>query len=121
MDNFHIDVTSEGAEGLLFALRIAFRGRKARGYRVVEGKGLVFFSEGNKSDYSELPFQMEHNIAADFVWQWLKEADYGKEPNHDGDNGKGWRVYVDSWGRVSNVGGGYSICAVAPAWAMYGK
>jgi hypothetical protein len=29
------------------------------------------------------------------VTAWLEEVDYGEEPDHDGANGKGWRVYCD--------------------------
>lgn len=49
----------------------------------------------------------------------IAHADYGRQPDHDGDNEKGWRLYNETWGMV---GGDHSaFAAVEPAWAMYGK
>jgi len=33
----------------------------------------------------------------EFVWGWLKNAEYGREPDIDGDVEHGWRVFVDDW------------------------
>lgn len=53
------------------------------------------------------------------VVEWLKAQNYGKEPDHDGDNHKGWRIYNESWGHV--VGRWQAFCAIEPEWMMYGK
>lgn len=73
--------------------------------------------EGN--DQIALPFKLDAEGAADFARRWLAEADYGKQPDHDGDNGRGWRLYVEGWGHVD--GHRNAIIAISPAWAMYGK
>lgn len=53
---------------------------------------------------------------ADFASRWLAEAEYGAEPDHDGCNTRGWRVYNEK------CDGHYgAIIAVAPAWACHGK
>lgn len=121
MDNFHIDVTSEGKSSLILAMRLAFdRGYKAVGYKIGD-KGLVFYwtmGLGPK-DVIKLPFTLDADGAADFASRWLEEQDYGRQPDHDGDNGKGWRVYTEAWGHVAGDSG--SFVAVQPAWAMYGK
>ena len=66
-----------------------------------------------------LPFSLDAAGAADFAIRWLREQEYGCEPDHDGDNRRGWRLYNESWGHVDND---YSaFVAVAPAWALYGK
>lgn len=66
-----------------------------------------------------LPFPLDLNTSISFAWHWLTtSADYGNEPDHDGDNGKGWRVYNENWGRVGSF---YGFVAIKPAWAMYGK
>ena len=57
--------------------------------------------------------------AADFAVGWLEHADYGREPDHGGDNGKGWRLYCEDWGHVDHDH--YAFAAVQPVWAMYGK
>lgn len=118
MDNFHIDLASEGS--LAPAMKIAFRNYKSIAYNV-GSKGLVFFwyVEITSPPLIELPFKLDSDGAADFATRWLAEQDYGREPGHDGDNVKGWRLYTEGWGGVASWNG--SIVAVKPAWACYGK
>lgn len=122
MDNFQIDITAQGKPTLETALRIAFEHNHgpAKGYRIDPEKGLIFlWVVESRPGVVPFPFAMDAVGAADFAWRWLAEQDYGPEPDHDGDNGKGWRVYCEFWG---HVGGDWrAICAVQPAWAMYGK
>lgn len=67
-----------------------------------------------------LPYPMDCQATTEFVWNWLQQgADYGKQPDHDGDNGKGYRIFNEAWGHVGNDW--RAIIAVQPAWAMYGK
>ena len=122
VDNFHIDIMSEG--DLVEPMKIAFRGAagsRAEAYVVDPKLGLIFFWSANDGpkDIAKLPFKLDATAAADFAKRWLAEQDYGNEPDHDGDNGRGWRLYNESWGRVG--GHTYSFVAVKPAWAMYGK
>lgn len=119
MDNFHIDLSND--KNLVEAMTIAFRGYKAVGYAVIPEKGMVFFwmECPEAPGYTSLPFKMDAKGAAEFALRWLAEADYGRQPDHDGDNGKGWRLYTDSWGRIAPWH--RSIAAVQPCWAEYGK
>jgi hypothetical protein len=125
MDNFHIDITSEG--DLSDAMKIAFKGAagsKAEAYLIHPDKGLIFFWSAHPNDHPDkrlvpLPFKLDAAGAADFAKRWLAEQDYGRQPDHDGHNGKGWRLYNESWGRVGDFT--YSFVAVMPEWAMYGK
>lgn len=123
MDNFHIDITSEG--DLAKAMEIAFQRptQKAEGYLVDPKFGLIFFWSCSDSyppqGLVRLPFKLDSAGAADFARRWLEEQDYGREPDHDGDNGRGWRMYNNDWSKVNGLS--YSIVAVQPAWAMYGK
>lgn len=147
MDNFRLDVTSEGDLGPVMALAFG-QDRKAVGYAVrnpregerwaeedcqkhphlwrnwkVEPRPhrLVFYwsiKEGT-ADVVKLPFELDSIGAADFAKRWLAEQEYGREPDHDGDNGKGWRVYNESWGHVD--GDWSAFIAVSPSWATYGK
>lgn len=121
MDNFHIDLTSEGPEALrtAFSLLGGRAGRKVVGFRDDAEKGLVFYSS-EASNMTKLPFAMDLAAAADFAHQWLMNAAvYGAEPDHDGSNGKGWRVYCEAYGHVG--GQWQAFVAVQPAWAEYGK
>lgn len=57
--------------------------------------------------------------ATAFAKGWLRDVDMGREPDHDGDNGRGFRVFTEAWGKVA--GHTYAICAIEPVWACYGK
>lgn len=120
MDNFQIDITSEGS--IFKAMELAFRdgpNMRAVGYRISTEKGLIFYQYGSSARMTALPFKIDAAGAADFATQWLAEQNYGPEPDHDGDNGKGWRLYCEEWGHVDNES--QAFVAVQPVWAMYGK
>ena len=120
MDNFRFDMTSEGSETLKAALALFNPpGRKVTGYSEEPGKKLVFYWSNTSPRATKLPFPMTLEQAADFAIGWLEHADYGREPDHDGDNGKGWRLYCEDWGHVDHDH--YAFAAVQPVWAMYGK
>jgi hypothetical protein len=125
VNNFKIDLTAEGDAVLIQAMQIAFSnapGRKAEAFMVSPEKGLVFFWAPNLSsnkDIVKLPFKLDAEGAADFARRWLAEQDYGRDPGHDGDNGKGFRIYCESWGRIADLSG--SFVAIQPEWAWYGK
>ncbi len=122
MDNFRIDITSEGVTDFDQALQIAFAhapGRKATHYQKDTGRGFLLFWN-DEPGAIELPTPLRCAAAADLIWAWLEgEADYGQPPDHDGDNSKGWRVYNEDWG----FAGDWRCCfvAVQPVWAMHGK
>jgi hypothetical protein len=119
-DNFKIDIAWKGP--LLKAMEIAFSNWPgAKSYIIDPKKGLIFCWTDTDSAHAlvQFPFKMDAKGAADFAERWLAEQEYGREPDHDGSNGKGWRIYNDQWSRVD--GYTYSICAVQPCWMMYGK
>lgn len=127
MDNYQFDVTAERDAVLEHALQIAFgRYSTATGWRTDErdGKPRLLFTwlrapvEGSGWTPFVTPIAAEQALAV--VKGWLNCANYGREPDHDGDNHKGWRVYCDSWGHVDPYGHA-GLCAIEPAWAMYGK
>lgn len=136
MDNFNFQMTAEGS--LKDAIQLVFKYGNVRscyGYAIrgAEPKGeyqkakplrLVFFQYPNKNKYIkdmvDFPFEMDADGVADFSQRWLNgSADYGREPDHDGDNNKGWTVYNEAWGHVD--GQYQAFIAVTPTWAMYGK
>jgi hypothetical protein len=146
MDNRTIDVTSEGDKALACALELVWAnapGGRATHYKVVnltekteywgappnhhtvknvkDDKGvptmiLLWHAE---CDAVPLPVPMSLEASTDVVKGWLKDVPRGDEPDHDGDNGKGWRVFREAWGHV--FGHHYAIVGIQPAWAMYGK
>lgn len=69
---------------------------------------------------SLLPYPLNVDGAVDFLWRYLESADFGKQPDHDGSNGKGFIVSTgDFWGHVE--GSHYAFIGVYPDWQMYGK
>jgi hypothetical protein len=132
-DNFHFDLTGVP---LLDALNIAFAGgTTAKGWAEIDtdpssrgawapwsametAKRLVLFWTADHA-MTPLPAPMGPADVEPFVRTWLQAAEYGPEPDHDGDNSMGWRVYNEAWGHV----GPYrtAICAIEPVWLMHGK
>jgi hypothetical protein len=124
VDNFQFDMTSEGNEQLRKALALFQRADGVTGYRVDDSgvksdrhRLILYWTKSTRS--TQLPYPMKHAQTAEFVLGWLAQADYGRQPDHDGDNGKGWRVYNESWGHVD--GEWQAFVAIEPVWAMYGK
>lgn len=119
MDNRQITVKAEGKDSFDLAMRLAFKKfTKAKGYQVKDNT-LVFYWADYK-EMTKLPFEMKVEDAINFAWAWLENTPIStKQPNHDGDNGKGFMVYNDSWGHVFNAF--EAIIGITPIWAMYGK
>lgn len=120
MDNYYFDMTCEGEKTFSHALTLAIGARttKIKGYRVDEERGLIFYQYDSDA-MTPFPYDMDIDTAIVFAWGWLQKVDYGNQPDHDGDNGKGWRIYNESWGKVANEW--EAVIAIQPAWAMYGK
>lgn len=149
MDNRRIDITAEGVEDLGKALELIWRnapGGKAVQFLEKKLEKVVDYFQNKESNISShyskliesptgvdtlillwsengkgvsLPYPLDINTVKPFVAGWLGTRNYGSQPDHDGSNGKGWRVFNEAWGHV--FGNHYAICAIQPAWAMYGK
>ena len=54
---------------------------------------------------------------------WLLTVDYGKEPDHDGSNGKGYHLVGDAplISGYGNPWGFYSVLTIYPKWIEYHK
>lgn len=118
-DNYRFDIQSEGRQHFDIAMQLAFcHHDKAIAYEITEGHGLVFFwlSDG-KATPTPYPFNVQ--AASDFAWHWLQTAPIGKQPDHDGDNGAGFRVWNEAWTHVD--GKWQAFVAIKPVWMMYGK
>lgn len=125
-DNFHIDMTGVSIE---LALKVAFSGKKqAVGWAEFPAnpkllvdltqKRLVLFWYKDES-MTSFPAPLDEAGVFSLVNSWLSAQDYGPQPDHDGDNGKGCRVYNEAWGHVASKHGAF--VAIEPAWLMYGK
>ena len=76
--------------------------------------------QGNDPRVHPLPGKgVGPKVASEFVWEWLQNADYPDEPDHDGSNSRGFRIYNEAWGHVDSDS--YAFIAIEPAWAWHGK
>lgn len=143
MDNLSIDVTSIGDAALELAIRLAMTGGKAAHVRYAKLKEQTRYFGMPTNDHMTRLVEDDQGVPTMiFLWHedrhsqplgrdinpfgaaqlatiWLKETEYGEEPDHDGSNRKGWRAFSHSIGDA--LGCHYTIIAIQPAWASYGK
>ena len=123
MDNFSFDVIAD--RGLEDWVMCCAAGQSAVGWSAEVGKQppkMVLYWTDPKQPverYSALPFKADHVFIASLIKGWLDSIDYSSEPDHDGDNAKGFRLYNEDWGHVD--GRWEAFMAVTPIWAIYGK
>lgn len=116
-DNFEFRITGASLEK---SLDIAMSGHsKVVGWSLWGRSLVLYWTTGNHEDFHPLPAPLDLEATVSFVKAWLKTADYGSEPDHDGDNSKGWTVFNQSWGHVNHQW--EAFVAIEPAWMMYGK
>jgi hypothetical protein len=83
------------------------------GYRDDGRRFVLYRADSPKA--TKLPFPLTREQAADLIIGWLGQANYGPQPDHDGHNGKGWRLHS---GQID--GEWQTLLAVEPVWAEYG-
>lgn len=124
-DNQHIDISGEGVESLSAALRIFLPSNTGtnliEGFAVDPEFGLILFwtAPHGCPEFTKFPSPLTADDLSRIVMAWLESADYGAEPDHDGSNEKGWRVYNDGWAQVAQRW--EAKLAVQPKWMMAGK
>lgn len=114
-DNTSFDMTACNLED---AMRISSSKYKTATHWKEKDNTLIFaWTDGNV--LIPFPTPIDYEEATVIARRWLEEkAEYGRQSDHDGDNGKSNRVYCDDWGHVDND---YKCFAVEPVWEMYGK
>jgi hypothetical protein len=134
--NFHVTVRSLGTEHLKRALSFFFDAyQTAVGFSVKDttipsyghedqpAKALVLhwaFPDHNQILVSKFPAPLDLDAVVPMVESWLAQNPYGKRPDQDGDNLRGFAVFNDTdWNKT--YGESTAICAIAPHWAMFGK
>ena len=118
-DNIVLKISGEELPRLKIAMNLSSQ-QKAKGYAVHPDKGIVFFWADHK-DMIPFPTPLDMDRCAEIAYAWLiEEADYGRQPDHDGDNERGWLLYCDGWGHI-DLYGWKAFVAVKPMWLMFGK
>lgn len=119
-DNTRFDMT---AVPLKPALEIAFAsspGGKASHYKIYDNKLVFAWHENAGKDFIPFVTPIDKDGAHDVVINWLKHsAEFDSQPDHDGDNGRSFRIYCEDWGHIDH--NHYAFVAIEPVWAMYGK
>ena len=119
-DNFEFRITGAPLEK---SLDIATsRWKRVVGWSVdKDSKRLILYWTDAETypDYNPLPAPLSGDHLVGFVKSWLTFVDYGREPDIDGECGKGWTVYNESWGHVA--GRWQAFVAIEPTWLLYGK
>lgn len=105
------------------ALQIAFNtspSRKAWGYKSTPERLTFAWHESAGEGFVPFVTPIDYQAAVEIVKNWCKEvAQYGPQPDHDGDNSKSWRIFCEAWGFIDH--NHYTFAAVEPYWAEYGK
>lgn len=119
MDNRVINIRSVGEADFKASLRLLIDSTII-GYRVDAEKNRLILYKYKSDKMTPTPYPMNIEQVISFAWGWFEQSKVnGNQPDHDGDNEKGFNIYNEDWG---HVGGEYSACAaITPIWAMYGK
>jgi hypothetical protein len=129
-DNFHVTIKAD-MKYLTAALAVALAGnKKLWGYSIdsypfpdyehmsmrdIPKNGLRFVLCPRQIEgASPFPVLLSPEMCADIIEQWLITVDYGTQPDHDGDNYKGF--YLTTTGNYIS-----SRVEIRPCWMMYGK
>jgi hypothetical protein len=127
MDNKSIELKLEGKANFIHAMEIACSShRKTVGWSIwEEGEKkirclVLHWTASSAKNINLLPYEMSVDQVIEFAWGWLEKEPVGhNQPDHDGDNGKGFHMFTHSWGMVNSD---YTaFVAIKPIWAMYGK
>lgn len=118
MDNRIISIQSIGKNDFDLAMKLVIGDKKTVGYGVVKNSLVLYWH--NADNVQILPYEMDAQEATNFAWGWLcKNKPSAEQPDHDGDNKIGFRVFNEAWGYVYGESAAY--VAIEPIWAMYGK
>jgi len=116
-DNYRFDITATGDDLLRIAIQVAFmKENEVVDIKEVNNTLVLYWSTEKANPFMTLDFEATFKV----VKEWLdKQTQYPNEPNHDGDNKKGFRVYNEAWGEVKNDW--RAFCGIEPVRMMYGK
>jgi hypothetical protein len=123
-DNPIFKINGRSSTRLTAALKLACDDRTAIGYALDtkdDNPRMVFFWASH-AKMIPFPGKATPEFLASFIEMWLNDQmlKYPSEPDHDGDNAKGWFIYTEGWGHIEPYH--YpAFLAIEPHWIMYGK
>lgn len=138
-DMYHFDVngkTREMFDVVMELAMLASPGRKVtdvKSYkslalasdfpRISSSLILYWADPGPESGAVMLPYPMCLKQISEFVWGWLESltsVEWPPEPEHDGSNSKGWRIFNERWSQIDGEGH-YAFAKIEPFWQVHGK
>lgn len=137
MDNKIFNVNGKTKKQLSLALKTLLtdeydKETGVEGFVFSKEKGLVltWFIDKNITPFSIKMGKTQkiyYQELTEILWEWLQTDEastvackaWDSNHDHDGSNDKGWRLYVEEWGKIKEFD--YSICAFKPCYLWYGK
>ena len=94
----------------------------------IDGKPyLILMWHEDKKSTPLMAKMQEAEAIADQIYAWLKTQDYGRQPDHDGSNNKGWRI-TNNGPKIKDGphypeydSSFYDVLCVRPHWIEYHK
>jgi hypothetical protein len=80
---------------------------------------VLYFGWHESMQGTPLPAKMNRDMLVPLINAWLKDAEYGEEPDIDGSTVKGWTI--SNRIKYEVKGQFYITFAVYPTWLEYGK
>lgn len=117
-EDFRFEIASD--RKLKEILELAFSHHStADGWKEENGAFVLSWYNKENGGWNAFPGSLTPAEVEPLVISWLKNQDYGYEPDIDGSNRKGFLVYNESYGRINNDP--YAFVAIKPEWISYHK
>ncbi len=127
MDNFEVRVTARTQAVLEHTIKLALCGHsKICSYTETEVHGVksLLLHWYYRKDQTKFPYEFEVEQIVPFIMGWLKNQDYGPEPDLDGSCSKGWKLFTEHpyiQGKPTNPAWHNVVFAIQPEWAEHHK
>lgn len=126
MDNRVFNINGESKAQLLQTIILALDGAEVDYYKITKKGFVIYWSNTDTKDVIKLPVSHTADMISEVIFKWLLDSEpenfdiseWDSNANHDGHNGRGWRVYTEDWGQL---GEWQTKVAVLPVWLWYGK
>jgi hypothetical protein len=134
MDNRIFNVNGCGFPMLESTLKLAFLQQgspenpsTSKGWVFHKDYGLILLWFAQDPKTNKFPVPLNAVEVAPIVFNWLSSeaakkmecTGWDKNADHDGENIRGWRVYVEDWGHIGDERS--VICAIRPSYNWIGK
>lgn len=118
--NNELNIQLTGLQNLISAMKLTENIFKSIEAYKVEKNTMVLYWHAEGKNIQKLPYIMNSEQAAQFVWGWLEQTKpIDPEPYTDGSTGLGWELNARGW--TIWEGDTYSFITISPVWFVYGK